>query len=361
MKRSRINYRKWGTVQRTTMVAIMVFTMLVTMFVPDIAIAADADITPPNTSEHYPAGGDTDVPVDTNIVVHVLDAGDGVDQSTIAMTVEGLAVTPDITGSPADYTLTYDPPDFANEQVVNVTVDASDLAGIPMAQDVYSFTTEPAPDMTPPYIYGRTPDSGAIDVPVDTDITFAVRDDNSGVDQSSIVMTVVGSIVTPIISGSTADTIVLYNPSSDFSDGQVVDVTVDASDIAGNPMVQDVYSFTIVAAPADTTQPTTSEHDPISGATDVPVDTNIVVHVLDAGDGVDQSTIVMTVEGLAVTPDITGSPADYTLTYDPPSDFTNGQVVDVYRGCLRSGRHRQSHDSGCLFLYYCGCCYPSRC
>ena len=100
------------------------------------------DKTPPHTSGHEPAKGAVNVPVDTNITVHVLDAESGVNLSTIVMTVEGVAVTPVITGTPADYTVTYDPPvNFDLGQVVDVTVDASDIAGNMMPQDAYSFTT----------------------------------------------------------------------------------------------------------------------------------------------------------------------------------------------------------------------------
>lgn len=87
--------------------------------------------------------GATGVPADTNIVVHVQDEDSGVDQATISMTVEGDPVTPVITGTSADYTLTHDPPtDFSYLQVVNVTVDTDDLAGNSMTTDAYSFTTE---------------------------------------------------------------------------------------------------------------------------------------------------------------------------------------------------------------------------
>jgi hypothetical protein len=113
------------------------------------------DTTPPYTAGPNPTKGTTGVAKDTNIVVHVKDDGDGVDQSSIVMTVEGNTVSPTITGTAADYTLSYDPPtDFDYEQVVNVTVDAQDLASPPnvMMQDSYSFTIEPesAPDTAPP-------------------------------------------------------------------------------------------------------------------------------------------------------------------------------------------------------------------
>ncbi|MFC1946580.1 choice-of-anchor D domain-containing protein [Chloroflexota bacterium] len=108
------------------------------------------DTTDPYTCCHDPADGDTDVPINTNIVLNVKDDGVGVNQSTIAMTVEGMAVTPTITGSPADYTLTYNPPsNSAYLQVVNVTVDASDLVGNSMTTDSYSFTTIPPPPPPP--------------------------------------------------------------------------------------------------------------------------------------------------------------------------------------------------------------------
>jgi len=38
---------------------------------------------------------------------------------------------------------------------------------------------------------------------------------------------------------------------------------------------------------------------------------------------------MMRVEGSPVSPTITGTASDYTLTYNPPSDFSPGQVVDV--------------------------------
>lgn len=64
------------------------------------------------------------------------------------MTVEGSPVSPTITGTTADYTLTYDPPaDFSPGQVVNVSIDAEDLhspANV-MATDTYSFTVQNTP------------------------------------------------------------------------------------------------------------------------------------------------------------------------------------------------------------------------
>ena len=104
--------------------------------------ATFTDTQPPFTSAKSPFSGATNAPIDTNIVLHVKDLGSGVNQSTIVMTVEGVTVTPTITGTPADYTVIYDPPtNFGYQQQVDVTVRASDLAGNAMPQDSYSFMT----------------------------------------------------------------------------------------------------------------------------------------------------------------------------------------------------------------------------
>ena len=109
-----------------------------------VVLQLGVDTTPPYTSGHDPAKGATGVPVDTNIVVHVRDDFAGVDQSSIVLMVDGVDVTGQavITGGTGDYTVSYDPPaDFAYGQLVNVTVDASDIAGNAMPTESYSFTT----------------------------------------------------------------------------------------------------------------------------------------------------------------------------------------------------------------------------
>ena len=106
------------------------------------------DITLPYTSDHSPAKNATGISRDTNIVVHIKDDGDGVNQSLIVMTVEGETISPTITGTANDYTLTYNPPTpFNYSQVVDITLDAQDLASPPniMSQDNYSFTIEEEP------------------------------------------------------------------------------------------------------------------------------------------------------------------------------------------------------------------------
>ncbi|MDP2899003.1 MAG: Ig-like domain-containing protein, partial [bacterium] len=294
---------------------------------------AKPDETPPTTSGHVPAKGASDVPVNTAISFHVTDSGDGVDKPSIVLTVNGVRATPTITGTPADYLVAYYPTaEFPYSETIAVTIDAQDLHSPPnvMARESYTFTTMPRPDNTPPSTSGHIPAKGAVDVPIDTIISLHMKDAEDGVDRSSIVLTVNGVPVTPLITGTSADYLVSYDPPANFSYKQQVTVTIDAQDLASPPnaMPKETYSFVTMPEP-DSTPPSTSGHVPAKGAVDVAVGTTISLHVKDAGDGVDRDSIAIRVNGASVVPTITGTPADYAVVYDPPTDFGYSQTVTV--------------------------------
>jgi hypothetical protein len=99
-------------------------------------------------------------------------------------------------------------------------------------------------DGTPPYTLGHNPAKSATGVPIDTSISVHVKD-NVQVDNATIVMTVKGAAVTPVKTPvGLTELVVTYDPPGNFSEGEVVAVTIAASDMAGNAMSTDVYSFT---------------------------------------------------------------------------------------------------------------------
>ena len=128
----------------------------------------------------------------------------------------------------------------------------------------------------------------------------------------------------------TASSIQIKINQGSFSDGETVYIFV----VDGDGNVSNAYGPITVSSSSgeDILAPTTLGHNPSKNATGVAQNTNIVVHVSDIGDGVDLSSIVMTVEGNQVSPTITGTPADYTLTYNPPTDFGYNSVINVSIG-----------------------------
>ena len=113
-----------------------------------------------------PASRALDVPVDTAIGFTVSDSGTGVDQAsvTIDVVVDGTPVvlsSPAITGTRARYVYRYQPVSpFANDAVVNVTVNASDLGGKAATPKSWKFTIAGETTFA---ISGRVVDGG--DVP----------------------------------------------------------------------------------------------------------------------------------------------------------------------------------------------------
>lgn len=290
------------------------------------------DLTPPFVSGQSPAPGDKNVPVNSSIVLHIQDSGDGVDVNSIQMQVNGQLVAPlQTTGSPSDYTVTYTAGSpFADDSVVTVTVNAQDLHSPPnvMQQVTYSFTTQ-AGDSTPPVVTGQSPAPDQQNVPVDTIIVLHVQDSGDGVDVNSIQMQVNGESVTPQITGSPSDYTVTYTPGSPFGYDNVVTVAVNAQDLHAPPNVMQQVTYSFTTDHVDSTPPVVTGQSPAPNQQNVSVDTSIVLHVQDSGDGVDVDSIQMQVNGQPVTPQVTGSPSDYTGTYTPGSPFAYDSIVTV--------------------------------
>ena len=95
---------------------------------------------------------------------------------------------------------------------------------------------------------------------------------------------------------------------------------------APNAMTTQTYSFTIKA---DTTAPMISNRIPAAGAVGVDPTAPISFQLTDSETGVNQATIVMKVNGITVSPTITGNKNEFTVTYTPVTPFVNGSSVTV--------------------------------
>ena len=123
---------------------------------PPAVSAIVLDTKAPTTASHNPAKGSVDQALNTQIVVNILDVGVGVDVGTIKLTVAGveyISTSPAMSINDADVNnvvVTFTPPViYAANTEVTVAVDAKDLAGNALAQDVYAFTTGDTVGVTP--------------------------------------------------------------------------------------------------------------------------------------------------------------------------------------------------------------------
>jgi len=289
------------------------------------------DAKPPKTSAHTPAKNETNVPIETPILFNIIDEDSGVASSTILFKLNGATITSySLNEIPQGYSFYYDPIiDFDYGQIVEISLEVEDLAFVPNKLiENYTFTT--TKDTIPPKVIYRSPDIKETQVPVETDITIYLRDDETGINKDSIVMFVNEENVTRklIITGTKTEYVVNYNPPINFEYNQVIKVRINANDLANNSMPQDMYTFT---TKLDGLPPYVSDQYPAKGTTSVKIDTQIMFHLKDNESGINKDTFIFFVEGIDVTSQVAffGTKSDYHILYQPKTPFDYNQEVNI--------------------------------
>ncbi len=93
-----------------------------------------------------PGAGERRAPIGGQISLHLKDLGSGVARDSIVLLLDGEQVTPQISGGPNHYKLSYDPPQrFGFAQQIDMRVQAQDLSSSPhKVATSYSFRTADA-------------------------------------------------------------------------------------------------------------------------------------------------------------------------------------------------------------------------
>jgi hypothetical protein len=130
----------------------------------------------------------------------------------------------------------------------NIAIDAKDkLGNSAFTYTINSYTVDTA---KPTVTSGPAPADGVVVSDAGQVISIGLADSSSGIDTGSLRFTVEGVAyvfgVDPEVSWDGAT--LAFAQSVAFSDGQVVDVSVDAKDIAGNVMDTKIFSFTVDAS-----------------------------------------------------------------------------------------------------------------
>lgn len=278
------------------------------------------DLVPPYIDDQYPAAAPPWVPnpPSTNVQVDIHDADDGVNLSTVRVYIEGALAYRGDTDSfvapyngpssaritqPLGYRITIDPTaPFASYQVVDVRVYAEDLAVITNILDtLYQFRIA---DTSIPYLDNVVPASSDTDVARNTNITLEILDDDSDVDEASVVITVAGVIAWQSQTAQPGFAVTathlptgwryVINPNTDFTSWQTVIVEVYATDFEAPPNVLDTsYQFRTM----DVDAPYLANEDPTPGQLNVHPFTNVQLDVLDDGAGVKANSVVLYVNG----------------------------------------------------------------
>lgn len=225
-----------------------------------------ADENAPSITPVAPTNGQIDVPGNTDIVFQLDDAG-GIDLLTLLASVDGVPAydgslggfqpgfTGSVVGTDNSYTVTLNPDvDFGEFFTAVVDVSVDDFAGNTTSES-WSFTTA---DISAPIIDNKTPPDGNTDVAITTAISFSASDPHSGIDISTISMTVdgvsaiAGGVVQPGFVGSIVALPMPSNgysvevtPVAPFANLDTISISASASNNAGLA-TSSSWSFTTI-------------------------------------------------------------------------------------------------------------------
>lgn len=278
-----------------------------------------ADSDPPFTDLWNPTPVSVNVPMDTDISFHIYDIGEGVDLRLVNVQVQGINYYLGHSGfaylgSPSHYKITIDPENnFEYGEVVSVIIDAVDLSNSSnvMESFEYSFTCIDD-DVDPPFLRGIHPAPNSDNVPVNTLISFDVLDDESGINEESIIFKVNDSTLSSqayslnsLSYGDTTGFQIQYDPENDFQYGQSIHVQFIAEDgsINSNELIKN-YSFT---CKSDTLAPELIEVFPKPDSLGFP-NTTLYFYFQDEQSGIDSSTFILKLNDIIIN--------SYQASYD---------------------------------------------
>lgn len=193
-------------------------------------------------------------------------------------------------------------------------------------------------DTDPPYVEPLYPTAEATGIPVDSDVTFHIFDDNDGVDISSVIVNVNGVNYSNTsgffyYSGTVNDYIVTINPPVNFQFGQTVTIQITAEDLENPPNIMPNFSYSFQCID-DLQPPYVGNLDPDPDSINNPVDTDVTFYLYDSGLGVNISSVIVNIEGVDYTHNddnftYSGTPNNYSVIIDIPINFEFGQIVSV--------------------------------
>ncbi len=160
-------------------------------------------------------------------------------------------------------------------------------------------------------VTGRSPASGATEVPVATDVTVTFDVAASGVSQSTFTLerTSGAVAVTGAVSGNALGTTWTLDPAADLLPGTNYTVSLKSgiTDGAMNPLTPETWDFTTDPAPR------VVNVSPNAGAIEVPIGASMRATFNEPVDGVDETTFTLRIGDTNVAANVTGSGTAWIL------------------------------------------------
>ena len=250
------------------------------------------ETTAPRISGMKPTG--TEQSIDVAISANYSDSGSGIDQTTALMRVDGETVSATPSASGISYLAT-----GLSKGTHTVSVEVSDQFGN-SAIETWTFRVEE----TPPVIASVEP-SGEVDTAT-PGLSASYSDDGSGVDTSSVSLSLNGVVLPATVT----ETSVSFQVLTPLQIGVTYKVMVEVADRAGN-VASDSSTFTLESTP-----PTITVESPKGTVPEDEAASGIMVSVKleDDGSGVDPDSVMVYLDGELVDATATTESVQYMAT-----------------------------------------------
>lgn len=287
------------------------------------------DITGPQLISKSPADGSKNVDVGAVIEAvfqEELDAGT-VTVSNIYLS--GKSCTVSLSSDGKKVTLKPQSPlAYNTPYTVNITSGIRDLAGNLASAAKWTFTTTYNPAVQP-VIENRQPSSGAINVPVNTNIVMTLSKplNVTSVDSSGITLkkgsTVVPATIIPVKEDASGKGKITIDPVSSLDYASVYTVQITSGrikDINGLTLGAATWSFTTEKG----AQPTIDTRYPSSGATNIPVGATVTVKFSKAMNSstINGNNIYLTKSGSKIRATVSYNSTTRTASVKPSSNLS---------------------------------------
>ena len=301
---------------------------------------SSVDTTKPALVSLSPENGSTNVGVNTPIVMtfsEVIDPTNTIEQIQVYVSgVSGyVAGDFDFDASSGVSIVTFTPhsPLPGNSEINIYLYGYRDVVGNSDCCRHYKFTTESVVDSQGPQVLSITPADGAMDIGVRVPvvINFDESLNAATVNNTNFKLYANGSLITPSVSRSLDSRTVILRGT--WPAGQTVSVLMSdgITDLSNNPMNDTVSVFTTAMVDTDSTRPLVARMYPVSGASNVSVDSKINLYFSESMNGATlNDALVVAQDGVIKSGSIALTPNSQGLTFTPDTPFSEGAWIHVY-------------------------------
>lgn len=211
-----------------------------------------------------------------------------------------------------------------------IATSVKDTTGLSLASPfIWTFMTGAAPDITRPTVTLKVPTAGAVNVAFNTQLTatFSEDMDAASINTNTLLLQGPGaSVITGTVTYAAGSRTATFNPTAPLvaSTLYTAIATTGVKDLAGNTLANNtVWTFTTSVAP-DTTRPTVTLKTPDAGASNVAINSKVLITFSESMDPATMTTANILVKnaGADITGTVTYAVGAKTATFIPSSPST---------------------------------------